>query len=65
MENHFRGKYQKFRKSPNTEGGYPVPILRQYLSELKFADRKTTLQREQQNRAKKTATFCCKKLYLD
>ena len=47
------------------EGGYPVPIVRQYLSELKFADRKTALQREQQNRAKKTVTFCCTALYLD
>ena len=33
--------------------GYPVPIARKYLSELKFADRKTGLQQSNQSARRK------------
>ena len=32
--------------------GYPVPIARKYLSELKFADRKTALQQSNKSARK-------------
>ena len=43
------------------ERGYPVPIVRKYLSELRFADRKTTLSLSNKSaRQKKLLTFVTK-----
>ena len=35
------------------ERDYPVPIVRKYLSQLKFADRKTSLQQSNKSARKK------------
>ena len=51
------GKYQKFYNCM-IERGYPVPIVKKYLSELKFADSKTALQQSNKSARKKTTTFC-------
>ena len=40
------------------ERGYAVPIVKKYLSELKFADSKTALQQSNKSARKKTTTFC-------
>ena len=40
--------------------GYPVPIARKYLSELKFADRKTAFQLSNKSASKKTLPFVTK-----
>ena len=40
--------------------GYPVPIARKYLSELKFADRKTALQQSNKSARKKPLPFVTK-----
>ena len=39
------------------ERGYPAAILRKYLSEVKFADRKTALQQRNKSARKKLLTF--------
>ena len=39
------------------ERGYPVPIVRKYLSDLKFADRKTALQQSNKSAPKKLPSF--------
>ena len=39
------------------ERGYPVPTVRKYLSELKFADRKTALQQSNKSAPKKPLPF--------
>ena len=40
------------------ERGSPAAILRKYLSEVKFAYRKTPLQQRNKSAPKKTSTFC-------
>lgn len=40
--------------------GYPVPIARKYLSELKFADRKTALQQSNKSACKNPLPFVTK-----
>ena len=40
------------------ERGYPVAIVKKYLSELKFANSKTALQQSNKSARKKTTTFC-------
>ena len=40
--------------------GYPVPIARKYLSELKLADRKTALQQSNKSARKKPLPFVTK-----
>ena len=39
---------------------YPVPIARKYLSELKFADRKTALQQSNKSASEKPLPFVTK-----
>ena len=39
------------------ERGYPVPILKKYLSELIFADSKTALQQSNKSARKKLQPF--------
>ena len=39
------------------ERGYSVPIVRKYLSELKFADKKTALQQSNKSARKKLLPF--------
>ena len=43
LSNYLGGKYKKFRKWPDRKRLPSVAIVREYLSEVKFADRKTTL----------------------
>ena len=40
------------------ERGYLGAIVRKYLSEIKFADRKTAPQQRNKSARKKTTTFC-------
>ena len=40
------------------ERGYPVPIVKKYLSELKFANSKTALQQSSKSARIKTTAFC-------
>jgi len=40
--------------------GYPVPVARKYLPELKFADRKTALQQSNKSASKKPLPFVTK-----
>ena len=39
------------------ERGYPVPIVKKYLSELKFANSKTALQQSNKSARKKLQPF--------
>ena len=48
----FEENIKKFENRP-IERGYPVPIVRKYLSELKFADKKTALQQNNKSASKK------------
>ena len=40
------------------ERGYPATIFRKYLTEVKFADKKTALQQRNKSARKKTSAFC-------
>ena len=40
------------------ERGYLPAIVRKYLSEVKFADKKTASQKRNKSTRKKTTTFC-------
>ena len=48
------------------ESGYPATIFRKYLTEVKFADKKTALQQRNKSAGKKTSAFCyiATRLYL-
>ena len=52
----FKENIKKFENHP-IERGYPVPIVRKYLSELKFADKKTALQQSNKSARKKLLPF--------
>ena len=57
--NYFGGKYKKFGKPPDRKRLPSVAIVREYLSEVKLADRKTTLSQSNKSaRQKKNTTFC-------
>ena len=47
----------KMFENRQIERGYSVPIVRKYLSELKFADKKTALQKNNKSARKKLLPF--------
>jgi len=56
----FKENIKKKIENRLIERGYPVPIVRKYLSELKFADKKTALQQSNKAARKKLLSFVTK-----
>ena len=56
LQTTFERNIRNFHNRP-LERGYPAAILRKYLSEVKFADRKTVLQQRNKSARKKLLPF--------
>ena len=54
----FKNLLSKISKIALIERGYLAAIVRKYLSEVKFADKKTAPQQRNKSTRKKTTTFC-------